>query len=317
MKKFVWGFAVVLLLTVFAGLYFRDKLQNPGVEKTEFLFDTYCSVSVYGHNAKEATDEVFRRLDEIHKATNFYSSESEVGKINSAKAGEVIQLSEDMCKILTVAKKIEEASGGAFDISLAPVVSLWEFDKGGRVPEKSEIKKALELVGSDAIAFDPQVKTVVKNNDDAKIDLGGAAKGYAGDVAVEILRSYGVGGAIVDLGGNICCVGKNQKIKDGKWRIGFQKPFAPSGEYDSVVELDEGSVVTSGTYQRFFEHEGKNYHHIIDPETGFPKDADYSSVTIVGKSSLYGDCLATACFVLGGDEAKELARSFGAEIYFK
>ncbi len=317
MKKFVWGFSAVLLLTVFAGLYFKEKLQNPCVEKTEFLFDTYCSVSAYGHNTEDAVDAVFRELREIHKITDFFGKESEVGRINSAKKDEVITLSDHMYEIISAAKKVEEASSGAFDISLAPVSSLWEFDKDGRVPSDVEIKKALEICGRNAIVFDAEKRTVVKSADETKIDLGGAAKGYAGDIAMEILESYGVSGAIVDLGGNICCVGQNRDVKDGKWRIGLQKPFEVAGEYDQVVHIDEGSVVTSGTYQRFFEKDGKKYHHILDPETGYPKDADYSSVTIVGESSLLGDCLATACFVLGREEAKILAKEFGVEIYFK
>ncbi|MBO4940710.1 MAG: FAD:protein FMN transferase [Clostridia bacterium] len=317
MKKFVWGFSAVLLLTVFAGLYFKGNLQNPGVEKTEFLFDTYCSISAYGHDAEEAVDAVFEKLREIHKITDFYSEKSEISRINSAKKGEVITLGDDMYNIISAAKKVEEASDGAFDISLAPVSSLWEFDKDGRVPSDGEIKKALEICGGEAIVFDAATKTIIKNADDAKIDLGGAAKGYAGDVAVKILKSYGVGGAIVDLGGNICCVGENRDVRDKKWRIGLQKPFEVAGEYDQVVHIDEGSVVTSGTYQRFFEKDGKKYHHILDPKTGFPKETDYSSVTIVGESSLYGDCLATACFVLGKEDAEALAKEFGMEIYFK
>ena len=317
MKKFVWGFSAVLLLTAFAGLYFNENLQNPGVEKTEFLFDTYCSVSAYGHDAKEAVDAVFRELREIHNITDFYREGSEVSRINSAKKDEVITLSDHMFEIISVAKKVEAASGGAFDISLAPVSALWEFDKDGRVPSDIEIKNALEICGRDAIVFDAEKRTVVKNTDDAKIDLGGIAKGYAGDVAVKILKSYGVSGAIVDLGGNICCVGENRDVKDKKWRIGLQKPFEVAGEYDQVVHIDEGSVVTSGTYQRYFEKDGKKYHHILDTKTGFPKDADYSSVTIVGESSLYGDCLATACFVLGKEDGEALAKEFGVEIYFK
>ncbi len=317
MRKFVWVFSAVLLLTIFAGLYFKEKLQNPGVEKTEFLFDTYCSVSAYGSDAKEALDAVFEELREIHEITDFFDKESEVSRINSAKKGEVITLSDHMYEIISAAKKVEEASGGAFDISLAPVFSLWEFDKDGRVPSDAEIKKALEICEKGAIIFDAEKRTIIKKYDEAKIDLGGAAKGYAGDVALEILKSYEVGGAIVDLGGNICCVGENRDVKDKKWRIGLQKPFDVAGEYDQVVQIDEGSVVTSGTYQRFFEKDGKKYHHILDPKTGLPKETDYSSVTIVGESSLLGDCLATACFVLGREDGEALAKEFGVEIYFK
>ena len=121
----------------------------------------------------------------------------------------------------------------------------------------------------------------------------------------------------MDLGGNITVMGSNPNTKDGRWRIGMQKPYSPTGEFDEVLEVATGAVVTSGTYQRYFERDGIRYHHIIDPHTGYPADRDYSSVTVVAESGLYADCLATACFVLGRDAGEILAEKFGAEIYFR
>lgn len=316
MKKLSWGFAALIFVTFLAGLFYRNLSTNKGFERTEFLFDTQCTVTAYGDNAKEAVDATFERLGELHRMTDFFSQESQVAVINVAEADEEIFLEEDIANIIAVALDVAKGSEGAFDITVAPVVSLWEFSGEGRVPDEAEIADALENVGEDKLSFDGTAK-VTKACENVKIDLGGAAKGYAGDEAIKVLTEYGVSGAIVDLGGNISCIGQNPNTTDGKWRIGLQKPFSAMGEYDEIIEIKEGAVVTSGTYQRYFEKDGKQYHHIIDPKTGYPAERDYSSVTIVAESSLYADCLATACFVEGETEGRALAEKYGAEIYFK
>ncbi len=316
MRHIKWSIVLVVFALV-AGLGLKKLRTGNEVSKEKFLFDTFCNVTAYGKDAGIATDDVFERLEEIHGLTNVFSEDSEVFRINSAKAGEVVEVSDELAEILTVAQSVEVASGGAFDVSIAPVVMLWQFDGEGRVPDDTEIAEALAVSGSGIIMFDKEKKTVVKSHDEAKIDLGGVAKGYAGDEAVRILAEYEVSGAIIDLGGNICCIGKNPNTANGKWRIGVQTPFAATGEYDeeNIIEISEGAVVTSGTYQRYFEKDGKTYHHIIDPKTGRPAQRDYSSVTVVVSSSLLGDCLSTACFVVGGEEAEKLAEEFGAEIF--
>ncbi len=315
MKKFGWVFCVLIVCTALAGLFLKNSNKN-GYEKTEFLFDTPCTVTAYGKDAKIAVEAVFERLAEIHKVTDAFSETSDVARINSAESGEEIFVCQDVADILSRAETVTVDSRGAFDVTVASVSALWNFSGEGRVPQKEEIEKALDLVGRDI--FDG--KNVVKKAlSDEKIDLGGAAKGFGGDAALEVLRGYDVSGAIVDLGGNICCMGTNPKTENGMWRIGVQKPFSPTGEFDEVVEISEGSVVTSGTYQRYFEKDKKLYHHIIDPKTGYPADRDYSSVTIVTEegSCCYADCLATACFVLGREDGEALAEKYGAKIIFK
>ncbi len=315
MKKLKWIFGIVLIVTVFAGLFVRNFNKDGVFERTEFLFDTSCTVSAYGENAQAAVDAVFERLGEIHKKTDFFSESSEVFSLNSAKADEKVSISDDLAKIFEVAMEVQKASGGSFDPTVAAVVELWNFSGEGRIPEEAEIAEKLSWVGGELLSFEGK-NTVKKSADGVKADLGGAAKGYAGDEAIRILKEYNVSGAVVDLGGNITCMGENPKTENKKWRIGLQKPFSPTGEIDGVVELSEGAVVTSGTYQRYFEKDGKKYHHIIDPKTGYPSKSPFSSVTVVAKNGLTADCLATACFVLGEEKGRELAERYGAEIYF-
>ncbi len=316
MKKYMWAGAVVLLLTVFVGLFFVSRKNGDECTVELFMFDTVCSITAYGDGAEEAVSKTFDRLEQIHLATNFYAENSEVSKINSARAGETIKLSRDLTEILDAAIKIENESQGAYDITVATVSELWDFKNEGIVPEPDKIGAALEFVGGEKLIFDKENMTIAKTADEVKIDLGGVAKGYAGDIAIETLKACGVSGAIVDLGGNITCFGINPNGENGKWRIGIQKPFAPTGEYETVVEISGGAVVTGGTYQRYFEKNGKKYHHIINPDTGYPAEQSYNSVTIVTDTGVYGDCLATACFVLGEKSGQALAGKYGAQIYF-
>lgn len=318
MNRVKWGILTVLLVLA-AVLFFNYLNEDEGYSREVFLFDTACTVTAYGNDAEQAVDAAIERISEIHRLTDAFSENSVIAKINCAKAGEIVEVGDDIAEILSVAVSVSEKSGGAFEISIAPVVKLWNFDGGGKVPDELEIAQAMKRAGNGKIIFDGESKTVVKTDDGAAVDLGGAAKGYAGDVAIAVLSEFDVRGAIVDLGGNISCFGSNPNSEDGVWRIGLQKPFAPTGEYDedNIIEISGGAVVTSGTYQRYFEKDGEIYHHIIDPETGYPAVQEYSGVTIVTDSSLLGDCLATACFVLGKDEGTHLAEEYGAKILFE
>ncbi len=317
MKRLKIIFTTIILATLILGLFFRTFGNNRKYETTEFLFDTYCTITAYSKNAEDATRAAFDEIARIHKLTDFFDENSDVSRINNSKANEAVTVDPIVIEVLGKALEMDIESEGAFDVTLAPVSILWKFDEGKPVPPPEEqIKTALAVVENGGIEIDTESVTVTKLSDETKIDLGGIAKGYAGDAAAKTLSEMGVKAAIVDLGGNISCIGKNPNSKDGKWRIGLQKPFAPTGEYSDTVEITEASVVTSGTYQRYFEYGGERYHHIIDPSTGRPAKQDFDSVTIVGSSSMEADCLATAAYVLGREKGKELAKKYGAEIYF-
>ena len=316
MKRIKYIITSVFIIALIAGYWYFNVYSGGAVKSTQFLFDTTCTVTAYGKNAKEAVSEVFLKIEKINSLTNFYSENSEVSKINSEKANTEIKVSKDILEILSVALDVSKRSGGAFDVTVAPVTELWDFKSGkNTVPDKEDIFEAVKNVGYENIELNTQKSVIIKKNDSVKIDLGGAAKGYACDEAIKILNKYGVCG-IVDLGGNVSCTGENPKSKDKNWRIGLQVPFKPSGEYEKVIEIKSGSVVTSGVYQRYFYDDNRLYHHIINPSDGFPENAEYNAVTVLSDSSLLADCLSTACFVLGKEDGKKLAEKFGAEIYY-
>ncbi len=317
MKRLKDILTIVLIVFVLAGFFIKGMKNQSEFENTQFLFDTICSITTYSKSDTEAVDAAFSEAARIHHLADFFNSQSDVSKINSAKAEEKIPVDPDIMNMLILARDICEKSDGAFDITVAPVSALWKFNEESPAPPaEAEIKSRLPLVGRDRLTLDTDNMTAAKSFDDTKIDLGGIAKGYAADKAAETLEKLGVESAIIDFGGNIVTIGKNSKTENGEWRIGLQTPYAPTGEYSKILEIKSGAVVTSGTYQRYFEHNGIKYHHIIDPKTGRPASQPFDSVTAVSPSAALSDCIATAVFVMGEEQAGILAESFDVKLYF-
>ena len=313
-----WIFALIIIITLMGGMIYKTLSSNDGYIRTEFLFDTECSVRIYGKNAEKIAAEVFDELEKINQSTNMYSTSSEVSKINNSPAGVEVKVSSGIIKMLKVAREISHETDGAFDLTVAAVTQIWNFKgQNPSVPKEEEIAELKERINYKDIVINEEKNTVIKAYSETKIDLGGIAKGYAADAIAEILKRSKAEGAIIDLGGNVVCVGKNPNAKDGEWKVGVQLPFRPTGEYEEIVKLEEGAVVTSGTYQRYFEADGEIYHHIINPKTGYPAEAEYSSVTIVSDSALVADCLATACFVIGEEKGVALAKKYSANIFYQ
>lgn len=282
------------------------------------MLDTECTITVFGNSntAKSAVTAAFEKISEIEGYTGLYIENSDVSNINSAKANQPIKVNSSTFEILKLAAEISEKSDGAFDITISPVKELWNFKSAAAVPLDAKISEQLKYVDYTQILLDESSQTVTKLNSNIKIDLGGIAKGYCGDKAKEILISNKIESGIIDLGGNITVFGTNPNSKDGKWGIGLQIPFEPTGSYKDVVRVINSSVVSSGSYERYFEYNGKIYHHILDPHTGYPSDNGFNEVSIIHESSTLSDALSTACYVLGKEKGTQLAKSYGAEIYF-
>ena len=317
MKKIRIYFSIVILATLLIAMLYNGMVRPNEVSKTEFLFDTPCTITVFKNSEKSAVAEAFNEATRIHKLSNFFDSASDVSKINTAKMNKPVKVDPSIIEMLDLAGKISDSSNGAFDISIARVMRLWTFDKENPIPPtEEEIKAALAFSGKGSIAVDKNSYTVTKKYDDTQIDLGGIAKGYAADMAAKVLQEMNVKAAIIDFGGNLITIGKNPKTKDGMWRRGLQKPFSPNGEYVKTLKIGPGAVATSGTYQRNFVYDGVLYHHIIDPKTGKPANQAFSGVTVTASNSALADALGTAVFVLGREEGRKLAEDFGAEVVF-
>ena len=272
--------------------------------------DTAMVLTAYGEESTRAVydaEEEVRRLDALLSRT---SGSSEVSMLNGA-GGEMVPVGAEICTLIQTAGDFTEATGGAFDITIAPVVSAWGFTTDSyQVPDREALQTLLESVGMEHVHLSGGSARL---DPGTMIDLGGIAKGYTADRVAEIFQEHAVPRGKVELGGNILVIG--DKPDGTAWRVGVQDPKHPD-EADGLVcvlNLTDAFAVTSGSYQRYFEQDGKRYHHIIDPATGCPADSGLTSVTVVADSARGNgtmcDALSTALFVMGEDKALDFWRS--------
>lgn len=272
--------------------------------------DTAMTFTAYGKQAEDvlqdASTEV-RRLDKLLSRTN---ESSLVSQLNAAE-GNKVAVGQEVAALLAASAAYTAATGGAFDITVAPVVSAWGFTTDSyHVPAQKELEILLERVGMEKISLTEDTAALAP---EMGIDLGAIAKGYASDRIAELFREQEVQRGWAALGGNVLAWGSRP---DGKpWVIGIQDPANPNDgtAYAGMIQLESAFAVTSGSYQRFFEENGKIYHHIIDPATGYPADSGLVSVTVVAAAEpgngTMCDALSTALFVMGEERAVEFWRS--------
>ena len=202
-------------------------------------------------------------------------------------------------------------SNGAFDITIGSVSRLWDFTaESPKVPDSGRIAEALTHVDYTRVSVSDNGDGTysISKPDDVILDLGAVAKGYIADKIKAFLVDNGVKSAIINLGGNVLCIGEKKKGTD--FTIAVKKPFSDSGEYMELLHINDTSVVSSGTYERYFySDDGTFYHHILNPKTGYPYETQLCDVTILSHESTVGDCLSTTCFVLGADKGMELIES--------
>lgn len=264
-----------------------------------FSMDTVMTLKVYGNNADTAIKLAEDKIKELDRLLSVTDESSDIGKINS-EAG-AVSVSADTEKLILRAKSISDLTGGAFDITLRPVSKLWGFtDKTPRVPSDDEIRVALEKRGSSRIeAADGKVSF------DGEIDVGGIAKGYAASLIRSIFAENGIDHAVVSLGGNVMLYG--ERPDGAPWNVGIAHPEKEGDIIGSLTAADT-AVVTSGGYERFFTQDGESYHHIIDPDTGYPAQSGIISATVISKDDALADALSTALYVMGPEKAERLWR---------
>jgi len=274
----------------------RDRVAV--VRRCQRVMGTTCTLAAVvptrrRTEAQAALGEVESAIRAIEGRMSSWLDASEVSRLNGAPMGQKMALSPASLTVLGVARDAAEATDGAFDVTCRPLIELWR-DAGqhGALPDATQRKTARALSRWELITLLPD--GVVKKSDTARVDLGGIAKGYAIDRAVDILRRAEVSGGLVDIGGDLACFGEPA---DGPfWSVDLQNPFA--AEPFATLQLREGAVCTSGNYERFTEIDGRRYSHILDPRTGLPADA-VPSVTVVAETAMTADVWATALSVLG------------------
>lgn len=305
-KKLYFPLIFSLLLLLIFSLSACASINRNNTEKytkTGFYLDTVVSVTVYSEADAAYLDECLSLCGEYEKIFSRTDPESELFRLNSEGSAE---LSPALSELINTALDYCEISGGRFDISMGAVSDMYAFSSDSPyLPSDVEISDKLKHTGYEKIAVEGNRVTL--GDAEAVIDLGAIAKGYIADALAEHLRSKGVESAIIDLGGNILCLGSKPDGSD--FKVGIQYPYRDSNQVIATLSLSDMSVVTSGIYQRWFEQDGETYHHILDPKTGRSLDNGLISVSIISRRSTDCDALSTTAFAMGLEDGMALINS--------
>ena len=320
-KGLIW-ICILALSSLLAGCGQSAQSKEPEItnnpsKQTAFLMGTIVTVKVYDEGKEEVLEPVFERIESLaNEITQEDEAGSEIVNVNRHAGIKPVKVSEDIYKLIEVGKNHSNQAEGSFDISVGPLTYLWHIGfPDARVPEQSEIDEVLPLIDYEKIELNQEEQTVFLTEKGMQLDLGAIAKGFITDEVKEILDEHHVQSAIIDLGGNIYVMGKNAAGK--AWTVGIQDPFSARGETVGKVPESNKSIVTSGVYERYLEAEGKKYHHLLNPNDGYPFKNDIAGVSIISDKSIDGDALSTAVFSKGIIEGRKYIEDIeGAEAIF-
>jgi thiamine biosynthesis lipoprotein len=314
------GLALLLIAGIASLQYFRRSHEYVS---DQFLMDTLISIKVYGKDPetlRKAVDAAYAEMRRIAELSDGFPQPgtaafngSDVCRINAQAGRQPVRVDGDILAMLLLAKKYNELSEGAIDVTVGPLMDLWGFaEDTPRVPPPDRIRAALALVDSKDLLLNERERTAFLRRAGMKLDMGAVAKGYATEKALQVLKNHGITQALLDAGGNIRVLGRN--TFNAPWRIGIKDP-RKSDAIAAILPLEDASAVTSGDYYRFFESGGKRYHHILDPRSGYPADR-HMSVTVVTKDAGLADILSTVFFVLPPEKSLEMAEKMaGVELF--
>ena len=307
-------FALVMCMFLALPLIACSK-KDVKTDKYATKMDTIMHITAYGSKASEAIDAGFNRVDEIENMASPSIANSDVSKINAAAGKDYVKVHPEIIKIIKTSLKYSKLCYGAFDITVDPLIKLWGIGtKEERIPTDAEIKAKIALVDYNNISINEADNTVKLMKVGMSIDLGGVAKGFTADEIIKVFKKYGVKSAILNLGGStIYTLG--EKPDNALWSIGIQHPRKEKNAgFIGIIKMPQKALSTSGDYEKFFIKDGKRYHHILNPATGYPAVAGIMSDTIVVDSSIpdcnmIADILTKVTFVSGVDKGLKIIDS--------
>lgn len=286
------------------------KILKDPYSDEQFLLGTYVRIRVYDEGKESALKPAFDRVKELGDKITINQKGSEIDEVNEQAGIKPVKVSDDVYTLVKRAYEYSQDSQGGFDMAIGAITQLWRigFDDA-RKPSQEEIDQALKLVDYHKIELNDKEKTVYLKEKGMIIDLGAIAKGYITDEVVKVLKKQGVTTAIVDLGGNVYVLGHSPRGENQDWTVGIQDPNMARGSVLGSIKERNKTLVTSGIYERYLEVDGKKYHHLFDPKTGYPFDNDIASVTIITDKSIDGDGLSTTVFSMGVKKGLEYVES--------
>lgn len=313
----------ILLVLTAAILISGCSASATPISHTDIYFDTVITISIYDSRDKNLLTECFALAAKYDKLFNKNQKNSDIWNINHSNTAAVSVDSETIA-LLKEACYYAELSHGLLDPTIGSVSSLWNFHASSEPVAPESVAPTLVLPSSELLAaalHHVDYKTIIINETDStitltdpltQIDLGFIAKGYIANQIKDYLTRQGVTSALINLGGNIQAIGTKPDGSD--FAIGIQKPFADSGTAALTLSIADCSVVSAGTYERYFMHDNVLYHHILDTATGYPVDNSLASVTVIAQDSTQADALSTWCMILGLQEGMRLIASLGNDV---
>ncbi len=279
------------------------------VSQEFFCLDTVCTITIYGQNQSKAEtviEEAVKMCTDYENMLSRTVSGSDVDKINRAGC-KPVEVSDDTVEVIKKGIEFGRLSNGKFDITIGAVSSMWDFDEGVK-PDDTVIKSALKTVDYNQITIDGN--KVALGIEGAMLDLGGIAKGYIADRVTELLKDNGVEQAIINLGGNVVALG--EKGEGTPWTVGIERPYSDRTAIVGAIAVKDETVTTSGVYERCFTENGKMYHHVLDPETGYPMETAAEAVTVQGPAgmSAESDAFGTMFLMIGKDAAEKVLENY-------
>lgn len=324
MKRALKKMNIILLAAVlmaFAGCSGAGGKAPEPVMGDGYYLDTICTISIYrmadgqgevkaaadmSDEANVVISEAFDLCSDLESKISRTRKDSDISRLNNAK-GEWVDVSEDTRELLQKGIEYSDSSGGSFDITVGGVTEQWDFhapEGEAKIPDAEALAEAVKHINYRNIVIEGN--KVRLTDPETKLDLGGIAKGYIGDRMSELLESKGVVSAVINLGGNVICIGG--KTDEDDFAIGVETPFSDRKEIIGKIDARDKTLVTSGVYERQIEVDGKKYHHILDTKTGWPVGTDLDAVTLIADKGHSGDidALSTICLILGADEGMKL-----------
>jgi thiamine biosynthesis lipoprotein len=311
--------AAVCAVLIFAAVFFSlRRQQNQASELTTYSMGTVFRQTVAGQNAQQAEADAAAAVSALDAMISRKTEDSDISRLNRSAGGGSVSVSPQTARLLQLSLELAEKSGGAWDPTILPLSSLWDFDDDAeKVPAEDEILAAAGLVDYSGLSADADAGTASLAKAGMGVDLGGIGKGAACSAAVKVYRSAGVQSAIISAGGS--SIGVFGTKSDGSlWRIAVRDPKTPDSDAGTMGELEiaSGYVSTSGVYEKCFRQNGVLYHHLLNPKTGYPQQNGLVSVTVTAGSGELSDGLSTACFLLGREKAIPLLEYYGAGAVF-
>ena len=321
MQRFVFSL-IVILASAFLSACNMNKTEatiadeatevTKAIDAQEFAMGTVISQKVYGKNGQMVIDLANERIRYLEGLVTFNAPEGDIYNLNKNAGKKKVELNAITIKMMKKAQQVAELSNGAFDITIGPLVKSWGIGtENARVPSADELHKLLPVINYKDLEVDDRAAFLKKQ--EQLVDLGGIAKGYAGDEVIEIYKKNDIKSAFINLGGNVMTLGS--KPDGSPWTVGIRNPrmeeAADAHQILGSITVRNKAVVTAGDGERYFIKDGKRYHHILDPHTGYPAQSDLMSVTLVTDSSFDADALDTAVFILGLEKGMDFLKKYG------